>query len=86
MAVGLRGSREHIESIPAADYLRMSYYERWLTALTELVIDDGLVTRSEVENGRMDPASVTKAPRVTVEAAREHPFRTRQTEQDVELP
>ncbi len=27
------GLRPYIERIPAADYLRMSYYERWYTAL-----------------------------------------------------
>src|SRR5215471_15743295 len=33
-----RGLRSEIELIPAADYLRMSYYERWLTALTERIV------------------------------------------------
>ncbi|HMC63095.1 MAG TPA: hypothetical protein VKJ01_28130, partial [Candidatus Solibacter sp.] len=38
------GLREAIESIPAADYLRMSYYERWFTALIEQLVASGLVT------------------------------------------
>ncbi|MGO9804393.1 MAG: nitrile hydratase subunit beta [Steroidobacteraceae bacterium] len=39
------------ELIPPAEYLRMSYYERWLTALTELLVKSGMVTRSELESG-----------------------------------
>jgi nitrile hydratase beta subunit len=39
------------ELIPPAEYLRMSYYERWLTALTELLVKSGLITRSELESG-----------------------------------
>jgi nitrile hydratase beta subunit len=39
------------ELIPPADYLRMSYYERWLTSLSELLIKSGMVTRTELETG-----------------------------------
>jgi nitrile hydratase len=39
------------ELIPPADYLRMSYYERWLQGLTELLIKSGMVTRGELETG-----------------------------------
>jgi len=39
------------ELIPPADYLRMSYYERWLTGLTELLVKSGMVTRAELETG-----------------------------------
>jgi nitrile hydratase len=46
------GLREAIESIPAAEYLRMSYYERWFTALIEQLVASGLVTRAEVERGK----------------------------------
>jgi nitrile hydratase beta subunit len=44
--------RYQIESIPPADYLRMSYYEKWLTALVELMVKTGLVTRTEIESGK----------------------------------
>ena len=77
--------RPYIESIPAADYLRMSYYERWYTALVERMIERGVVTRSEVETGRADPASVKATPALTPSLARELPFRTPKTEQDIEL-
>jgi nitrile hydratase len=39
------------ELIPPAEYLRMSYYERWLTSLSELLIKSGMVTRTELETG-----------------------------------
>ncbi len=39
------------ELIPPAEYLRMSYYERWLWSLSELLIKSGMVTRAELETG-----------------------------------
>ena len=50
--------RHQQERMPATDYLRASYYERWLFALIENAIRHGLVTREEVQNGR--PASGPK--------------------------
>jgi nitrile hydratase len=46
------GSRHQIELIPAAEYLRMSYYEKWAVRLVELLVRSGLVTRQEMESGR----------------------------------
>src|SRR5262245_40153598 len=43
--------RHEIEMIPPADYMRMSYYERWLAAVTELTIKSGLITREELQGG-----------------------------------
>jgi nitrile hydratase len=37
------------ELIPPADYLRMSYYERWLQGLTELLIKSGMYRRISVD-------------------------------------
>src|SRR5215472_10343752 len=39
------------ELIPPCEYLRMSYYERWLHALSELLVKSGMVTRNELETG-----------------------------------
>ena len=44
-----------LESIPAADYLRMSYYERWFTVLVDRLVGSDLVTEEELESGRADP-------------------------------
>ncbi len=80
-----RGLRSEIELIPAVDYLRMSYYERWLTALTERIVKNGLATRTEIERGRPDPGSVKATPALTPAEARERLFMTSQREQDVEI-
>ena len=47
--------RFELESIPAADYLRMSYYERWLAVLVDRLLRSGLVTAAELESGLADP-------------------------------
>ena len=48
--------RFELESIPAAAYLRMSYYERWFTALlVNRLLTSNLVTPAELESGEADP-------------------------------
>jgi nitrile hydratase subunit beta len=44
--------RYEIELIPPADYLRMTYYERWLARLESLLVKTGLVAREEIDRGR----------------------------------
>src|SRR5688572_3289125 len=51
-------SRHQKEQIPAAEYLRMSYYERFFVGMTELLIKSGLVSAAEVRSGK--PARGTK--------------------------
>lgn len=46
------------ELIPPAEYLRMSYYERWLAALSELLVKSGMVTRRELETGMAEGGNV----------------------------
>lgn len=45
-------SRHGIEQIPPADYLRMSYYEKWFTRLVGLLLKSGLITQTEMASGR----------------------------------
>jgi nitrile hydratase subunit beta len=54
------GLRPPIESIPPGEYLRMRYWERWLTATTERLIASDLVTRAEIKSGRPETGG-TKA-------------------------
>ena len=84
-ATRLGSLRPYIESIPAADYLRMNYYERWYTALVERIIERGVLTRSEIDSGRAGPASAKATPALTSSLAHERLFRTPKTEQDIEL-
>jgi nitrile hydratase len=60
-------SRHQRELIPPAEYLRMSYYEKWLTALVELLVSRGLVTRAELESGTPAAGSPKSTPPVTAD-------------------
>ncbi|MBZ5608325.1 MAG: nitrile hydratase subunit beta [Acidobacteriia bacterium] len=57
--------RHRIELIPPADYLRMSYYEKWLQRIIQLAVNAGLVTRDEIESGRPAQGSEKATPPFT---------------------
>lgn len=40
--------RDALERIPPGDYLRASYYERWLLAIHRLLVDKGVVDAGEL--------------------------------------
>lgn len=58
----LDASRYEIEVIPPAEYLRMSYYERWHARLVELLIKRQMVTRAEIQAGQPAPGSPKSTP------------------------
>ncbi|MSO19347.1 MAG: nitrile hydratase subunit beta [Acidobacteria bacterium] len=60
-------SRHVKELIPPADYLRMSYYERWYAGLIELLVTRGLITRAEADSGKPAPGLAKANPPVTVD-------------------
>jgi nitrile hydratase beta subunit len=60
-------SRHARELIPAAEYLRMSYYEKWIAGLVELSIEHGLVTREEIDNGAPSVGSPKAVPPLTAD-------------------
>ena len=55
------------ERIPPADYLRMSYYEKWLVGLITVLEESGVVTHAEVENGRPAPGTPKAIPPLPAE-------------------
>ena len=57
--------RHALECIPPADYLWMSYYERWASRLFDHVIKFGLVTPEELESGKAAPGSMKATPPLT---------------------
>jgi nitrile hydratase len=57
------------EQIAPVDYFRMSYYERWIVALVELMLKNGMVTPAELESGKRDPGSAKLTPPLTAEKA-----------------
>jgi nitrile hydratase len=59
-------SRHEIEKLPPADYLRMSYYEKWLVRNVALLVKHGLVTQEEIDTGKPDPGSQKATPPLTV--------------------
>ena len=60
-------SRHQRELIPPAEYLRMSYYEKFLVGMTELLVSSGLVTRVEVERGKPARGSKKASPPLTAD-------------------
>lgn len=54
--------RYEIETLPPADYLRMSYYEKWFARFVKLIVKTGLVTQAEVDSGKPAPGSVKLTP------------------------
>ena len=58
-------SRHSREVIPAAEYLRMSYYEKWFTGLVDLLAKSGLVTSAELETGKRAKGSSKATPPLT---------------------
>jgi nitrile hydratase len=62
----LDSSRHELELFPPADYLRMSYYERWLTRLPIQLVKHGLVTREELASGKPAANSAKVSPALTM--------------------
>lgn len=54
-----------MELLPPADYLRLSYYERWLARLRYQVVKFGLVTSAELETGKAAAGFVKETPALT---------------------
>lgn len=70
----LDGSRHARERLSPRDYMRFSYYEKWIAALADLLVQKGIVTRDELRGGqagnpapqalrarRLDPDAVAPA-------------------------
>jgi nitrile hydratase beta subunit len=63
----LDNSRHQLELLPPAEYLRMSYYEKWFARLVDQIVRNGLATRAEVESGRAATGSSNVTPAVTAD-------------------
>jgi nitrile hydratase subunit beta len=54
--------RHAIERMPAEDYLRAGYYERWLHSVETLLLEKGVITADELVSGRSSkPAAAPRA-------------------------
>jgi nitrile hydratase beta subunit len=61
--------RHAIERLPPADYLRMSYYERWLVRMEAQIVEFGLVTKEELATGRPAAGTTPVTPPYTMASA-----------------
>ena len=62
-------SRHARELIPPAEYLRMTYYERWVSGLVELIVKSELATRDEIESATPAVGSAKAVPAATPDLA-----------------
>jgi nitrile hydratase beta subunit len=63
----LDASRFQRELIAPADYFRLSYYERWIAGLVELMLKNNLVTRAEIASGRAEDGAAVRTPAFTAD-------------------
>jgi len=62
-------TRHEVELVPAADYLRMSYYERQFAAFLVLLQKRGFITAAELDTGRPAADSEVGVPALSPEKA-----------------
>lgn len=62
-AWSIDASRHARECLAPADYAGFSYYEKWLAALADLLVAQGLVSESELRAGRAAAAATDPHPR-----------------------
>ena len=62
----LDADRHAQELMPPVEYLRMSYYERWLHKLEAQLVQYGLVSPEEMKSGNANPGSPKATPALTL--------------------
>jgi len=63
----LDASRHQRELIPGPDYLRMSYYEKWIASLEALMQETGLLSAEELKTARPAAGSAKASPPLTAD-------------------
>lgn len=59
--------RHQIELFPAAEYLAMSYYQKWFRRTGELLVIHGAISAEELATGRPDPKAPKLTPQLTAD-------------------
>src|SRR5262245_25154682 len=62
----LDADRHALELMSPIDYLRMTYYERWVHALEAKLVQYGLVSKEEIESGRAAQGSTKATPAFSI--------------------
>jgi nitrile hydratase len=65
----LDADRYELEVMPPVEYLRMSYYERWLARLETQLVTYGFATRDELQSGKPAAGSSRTTPALTLATA-----------------
>jgi nitrile hydratase len=60
-AWSLDAHRHGIERLPPADYLRMTYYERWTELLARTLLETGAATQAEIDAGQAAAPGLARA-------------------------
>ena len=60
-------ARHTVERFSPGEYLGMSYYERWITSLADMLVEADLVSLAEIANGRAGPGE-KQTPPLTADA------------------
>jgi nitrile hydratase len=60
----LDAHRHRLEQIPPDEYLRMTYYERWLEVLARMLVETGTATQPEVDTGQAAPGAERAVPKL----------------------
>ena len=79
-------SRFQRELIDPAEYLRMSYYERFIAGLVALMLKTNLVSRTELRSGRPDHAASMHRPVFTADKVPELVAKGVSARRDVPVP
>jgi nitrile hydratase len=61
----LDNSRHQLELLPPAEYLRMSYYERWFVRLIDRLLKNSVITQNELDSGHAAANSSKATPALT---------------------
>jgi nitrile hydratase beta subunit len=80
------GLRPPMETIPAVQYLGMSYYERWLKSIIERMVTAGLVTPAEIESGRPAEGTAKSVPALSPAQASTFLLRATPGSRDTPIP
>ena len=65
--VNIDSGRHSLERLPPVDYLRWSYFEKWLAALTNRLLDAGQITPEELASGRKAEGAPVATPPINAE-------------------
>ena len=74
-----------IEQIPPAEYLRMTYYERWVARLVPQLLKMGLATQEELDSGEPAAGSTKATPAIPPALVPEMILRRASTRRDIRV-